>query len=170
MRLIDGDKLMATIRQHDYRLATQNNSIDDGMFTLGIQQAVDEQDTMQIGNAVDTLFSHNEIIALWHEKPEVKHRSYLLWRGMAWNIPKEYKSLRLIKFFGTVPEKISEADTINILVTPYITPACETDTQVFVCSDCGKPICEGDTYYDYLGEQLCRECLVKHIKVAKKEE
>ena len=43
-------------------------------------------------------------------------------------------------------------------------------TQVFVCSDCGQAICEGDTYYDYLGEQLCRECLVKHIKVAKKEE
>ena len=45
-----------------------------------------------------------------------------------------------------------------------------TDTQVFICSDCGKPINEGDTYYDYLGEQLCRVCLVKHIKVAKKEE
>ena len=46
MRLIDADALMDVIRQHEYRLATKQGSIDYGMFTLGIQQAVDEQPTI----------------------------------------------------------------------------------------------------------------------------
>ena len=45
-RLIDADALMNVIRQHEYRLATKQGSIDYGMFTLGIQQAVDEQQTI----------------------------------------------------------------------------------------------------------------------------
>ena len=46
MRPIDADALMDVIRQHEYRLATKQGSIDYGMFTLGIQQAVDEQPTV----------------------------------------------------------------------------------------------------------------------------
>ena len=45
-RRIDADALMDVIRQHEYRLATKQGSIDYGMFTLGIQQAVDEQPTV----------------------------------------------------------------------------------------------------------------------------
>lgn len=30
---------------------------------------------------------------------------------------------------------------------------------VFVCSGCGKNICEGDDYYDILGEQFCEKCI-----------
>ena len=45
-RMIDADALMDVIRQHEYRLATKQGSIDYGMFTLGIQQAVDEQPTV----------------------------------------------------------------------------------------------------------------------------
>ena len=45
-RLIDANALMDVIRQHEYRLATKQGSIDYGMFTLGIQQAVDEQPTI----------------------------------------------------------------------------------------------------------------------------
>ena len=41
---------------------------------------------------------------------------------------------------------------------------------VFVCSDCAKYIYEGEVYLDVPNEQYCRECLVKHIKVAIKEE
>ena len=46
LRLIDADALMDVIRQNEYRLATKQGSIDYGMFTLGIQQAVDEQPTI----------------------------------------------------------------------------------------------------------------------------
>ena len=45
-RLIDANALMDVIKQHEYRLATEQGSIDYGMFTLGIQQAVDEQPTI----------------------------------------------------------------------------------------------------------------------------
>ena len=45
-QLIDADALMDVIRQHEYRLATKQGSIDYGMFTIGIQQAVDEQPTI----------------------------------------------------------------------------------------------------------------------------
>ena len=46
MRLIDADALMDVIRQHEYSLATKQGSVDYGMFTLGIQQAVDESTTI----------------------------------------------------------------------------------------------------------------------------
>ena len=52
MRLIDADALMDVIRQHEYRLATKQGSIDYGMFTLGIQQAVDEQQTVDAVHVV----------------------------------------------------------------------------------------------------------------------
>ena len=51
-RLIDADALMDVIRQHEYRLATKQGSIDYGMFTLGIQQAVDEQPTVDAVSVV----------------------------------------------------------------------------------------------------------------------
>lgn len=41
-RYIDADKLYELIRTNDYRLATINGSIDYGMFTIGIKQAIDE--------------------------------------------------------------------------------------------------------------------------------
>lgn len=62
---------------------------------------------------VDTVISHNEIIAIWCV--ETKQTSKLLWRGQAWKMPDEYKGLRFVRIFGAIPEKITEADTINIL-------------------------------------------------------
>lgn len=41
---------------------------------------------------------------------------------------------------------------------------------VFICSDCGKPIRDGDIYLDIMGEQFCAECAPKHFKYAKKIE
>lgn len=48
MRPIDADKLMEIIKQHDYPLSTIFGSIDNGMFTLGIQQAIDECQTLEL--------------------------------------------------------------------------------------------------------------------------
>ena len=45
-RLIDADALMGVIRAHDYPLKAHFNSTDNGMFTIGIQQAVDEAPTI----------------------------------------------------------------------------------------------------------------------------
>lgn len=46
MRIIDGDKLMETIRNNDYPLKSHFNRTDNGMFTIGIQLAVDIQPTI----------------------------------------------------------------------------------------------------------------------------
>jgi len=45
-RYIDADALKDVIQQHDYPLADRLNSVDNGMFTLGIFQAIDEQPTL----------------------------------------------------------------------------------------------------------------------------
>lgn len=45
-RLIDADEVMEIVKAHCYPLATRHNSIDDGMFVAGIQQAVDECSTI----------------------------------------------------------------------------------------------------------------------------
>ena len=42
MRLIDADALMKVIRENDYPLRSHFNSTDNGMFTIGVQQAVDD--------------------------------------------------------------------------------------------------------------------------------
>lgn len=47
MRLINADKLIKTIEEHDYPVADKLNSIDRGMFTIGIMQAIDEQPVAQ---------------------------------------------------------------------------------------------------------------------------
>ena len=69
---------------------------------------------MKIRNAIGKLFGSNEIIALW-VKTNKWYRA-LLWRGSAWKLPSEYKKLKIQRFFGTIPETICKADTINILI------------------------------------------------------
>lgn len=71
---------------------------------------------ISVENVIDKLFSHNEIVALWCkvEKDVTYHK--LVWRGMAWDIPKKFKSCGFVKFFGTIHQNISQADTINIEV------------------------------------------------------
>ena len=46
MRQIDADALMKVIREHDYPLRSHFNSTDNGMFTIGVQQAADEAPTI----------------------------------------------------------------------------------------------------------------------------
>lgn len=76
----------------------------------------EESNHLTVGAAIDKLFSHNEMIALWHDNAEDKDHSYLLWRGEAWKLPKMYENLPVIRFKGIIPESITRADTINILV------------------------------------------------------
>ena len=47
-RYIDADKLYELIRTNDYKLATRNGSIDYGMFTDGIKQAICEMPTADV--------------------------------------------------------------------------------------------------------------------------
>ena len=71
----------------------------------------------KIKDWIDNIFSHNEIIALWETlyDDDLSYHS-LIWRGEAWRLPEEYKSYEAINIFGTIPETIIKADTINIEV------------------------------------------------------
>ena len=51
-RYIDADALMETVREYDYPLVTKHNSHGNGMFTIGIQQAIDEQPTADVVEVV----------------------------------------------------------------------------------------------------------------------
>ena len=75
----------------------------------------------KVKDLIDTIISHNEIVAIW-ERRKNKEGGYhaLLWKGMAWDIPEEYLDRTFLKIFGTVPESITEADNVNILVTPIL--------------------------------------------------
>ena len=48
---------------------------------------------------------------------------------MAWDIPEEYLDRTFLNIFGIVPESITEADTVNISVTPIL-KSTEKDEQV----------------------------------------
>lgn len=75
----------------------------------------------KVKDLIDKVISHNEIVAIWERRKNKEGRySVLLWRGMAWDIPKEYLDRTFLKIFGTVPESITEADTVNIAVTPIL--------------------------------------------------
>ena len=45
-RLIDADKLMKVIKENDYMLRSCLNTVDRGMFTIGIKQAIDKSPTI----------------------------------------------------------------------------------------------------------------------------
>ena len=61
-KCIDADKLMETIKAHHYPLVVKGlNSTDYGMFTLGIQQVVDEQspvDAVEVVYCKDCVYSY----------------------------------------------------------------------------------------------------------------
>ena len=42
--------------------------------------------------------------------------------------------------------------------------------QVFVCSGCGRPIYEEESYTEFFGEQYCQRCVKKHTRKAVKVE
>ncbi|HJI48776.1 MAG TPA: hypothetical protein OIL97_04410 [Oscillospiraceae bacterium] len=75
----------------------------------------------KVKDLIDTIICHNEIIGIWERRKNKEGRySVLLWRGMAWDIPEEYLDRTFLKIFGTVPKSITEADTVNIAITPIL--------------------------------------------------
>ena len=45
-RLIDADAFMKVVEENDYVLVAEHNTTDRGMFTIGIQQAIEEAPTI----------------------------------------------------------------------------------------------------------------------------
>lgn len=71
----------------------------------------------KVVDLVDTIFSHNEIVALWaKDESEEGKPAYLIWRGMGHEIPENCAEMKFVRIFGAIPESIIDADVINILV------------------------------------------------------
>lgn len=82
----------------------------------------------KVKDLIDTIISHNEIVGIWERRKNKEGRYHaLLWKGMAWDIPEEYLERTFFKIFGTIPESITEADTVNIAVTPVLISAEEAE-------------------------------------------
>ena len=52
MRLIDATELQRRIHEHDYVLHDQNNTVEKGMFTAGIDYAIQTAPTVDVRTAV----------------------------------------------------------------------------------------------------------------------
>ena len=105
-----------------YRLADCTVSIRQVIDKLAEYEDLEEQGLflrlpISVSELVDKLFSHNETIALWEKRKDEISYHYLLWKGMAWDIPKEYAKCKFVKMFGAISEKIENADVINIEIT-----------------------------------------------------
>ena len=88
----------------------------------------------KVKDLIDAIISHNEIVGIWERRKNKEGRYHaLLWKGMAWDIPEEYLDRTFLKIFGTVPESITDADTVNIAVTPIL--ISEEDEQALKGSD-----------------------------------
>ena len=73
---------------------------------------------LTIGDLIDVIFSHNEIIELCmyrreEEKPYLEY-SETIWRGHAHELPEEYKYYSFLRIFGCIGESIVKSDTIYI--------------------------------------------------------
>ena len=89
----------------------------------------------KVKDLIDAIISHNEIVGIWERRKNKEGRYHaLLWKGMAWDIPEEYLDRTFLKIFGTVPESITDADTVNIAVTPILISE-EEDEQALKGSD-----------------------------------
>ena len=52
-------------------------------------------------------------------------------------------------------------------------PSCPNAPEpkhVYICSGCGESICEGDDYFDIMGEQFCERCIEDAKSVAEVED
>ena len=71
---------------------------------------------MKIKEAIDTIFSHNEVVAIWEESPNDHRIDELKWHGMAHKIPHEYLVKENWRIFGVITDEIRESDRINIRI------------------------------------------------------
>lgn len=73
---------------------------------------------LKVKDCLDYIFSHNELVAIWTMAEDEDHITckQMLWSGMAHSIPVDYLDKTFIRIFGTIPEEIYQADTINILI------------------------------------------------------
>lgn len=67
---------------------------------------------------IGTLVDSNEIVALWEQVTDDNsvYVKQMIWKGMGHQLPYRHLSRPVKRIFGTIPENIIDADTINILI------------------------------------------------------
>ena len=100
---------------------------------------------MRLIDSINNIFSHNEIIAIWEKEDE--HHDILVWCGMAWQLPEEYKNIEKWQIVGAIADKITESDRINININDavHLVQNAEPVVQCEYCThyrkgDCKHPI------------------------------
>ena len=75
---------------------------------------------LTVGDLIDIIFSHNEIISLNVPKygENGSRYSQQIWKGHAHELPTEYNNYLFYRIFGCVAESIATSDTIYILCDP----------------------------------------------------
>ena len=119
--MIDEKKLIEILE--DWKFKNEEKGYDTAkdliqeMLYIVNEQPKTDWIPYEVKDIIDTIISHNEIVALWvKEETEDVRYDKRIWRGMAWEIPKQYMDCKFEKIFGTVPESIVEADTVNIRI------------------------------------------------------
>lgn len=71
-----------------------------------------------VEDLIGTLVDSNEIVALWEQVTDDNgvYVKQMIWKGMGHQLPGRYLSRTVKRIFGTIPENIIDADTINILI------------------------------------------------------
>lgn len=69
---------------------------------------------LKLIDLIDTIISHNEIVALWEDDSKEPHFSNLLWKGMAHKIPSNYLNYTFERITGVVADSIYNSDWIHI--------------------------------------------------------
>lgn len=88
---------------------------------------------MRLIDSINNIFSHNEIIAIWEKEDE--HHDILVWCGMAWQLPEEYKNIEKWQIVGAIADKITESDRINININDAV-HLVQNAEPVVRCEDC----------------------------------
>ena len=90
---------------------------------------------MRLIDSINNIFSHNEIIAIWEKEDE--HHDILVWCGMAWQLPEEYKNIEKWQIVGAIADKITESDRINININDaaHLIPTIDA-VPVVRCKEC----------------------------------
>ena len=72
--------------------------------------------SLTVGDLINIIFSHNEIISLNIPKYDENGLMYSqqIWRGHAHKLPNEYKNYSFLRIFGCIAENITKSDTLYI--------------------------------------------------------
>lgn len=140
MRLIDADALMNTIIQKSYTVTDYWNTRDAGMFLVGIEQAINEQPTIEERKMSDLISRERAISELMHmvsdHGDDIYHGELLHWTGVKAMLEALPSAERMGHWI------FSPSDAIELM---FAKPKC---------SECGFESADGGNYCSNCGARM----------------